>query len=152
MLKPEQSIKQLLDNRESNLANLIAKANSFVIIQNIVSNNLEDKLKIHCRVIDYKNGCLTIAIDNSHWLNQLKFSLPELLTKLRKNKEFFGLTTIKPKVMPKPSLSSKNSSKTITKAKLDKNSSENLKNFALSVSDENIKNALLNLASDKENL
>ncbi len=80
--KANGSLKFLLDN--------LAKINQ---LDQIVKAKLNKKLAAHCRIVNYRDNRLIVAVDSASWATRLKFELPELLSSLR-NDGFPGLKAI----------------------------------------------------------
>ena len=56
---------------------------------------LDEDLKDHCSVGSFNNGCLLMVVDNAVWASQLRYVLPELRDKLRKDAGIYQLSSIK---------------------------------------------------------
>jgi hypothetical protein len=56
---------------------------------------LDDYIASHCKVASFNNGILSIALDNSNWLTHIRYSTPNLISKLKKIKEFERIKSIK---------------------------------------------------------
>jgi len=52
-------------------------------------------LKAHCHVGSFNKGCLLIVVSNAEWASQLRYVVPELRDKLRKDAKIYQLTSIK---------------------------------------------------------
>ena len=52
-------------------------------------------LQEHCHVGSFNRGCLVIAASNAEWASQLRYSIPELRDKLRKEAGVYQLSSIK---------------------------------------------------------
>jgi hypothetical protein len=56
---------------------------------------LPPTLQPHCRVGSFTHGCLLIVVSDPVWSTQLRYLLPELRDKLRKEANIHQLTSIK---------------------------------------------------------
>ena len=56
---------------------------------------LPPSLQEHCHVGSFNGGCLVIVANNPVWASQLRYSVPELRDKLRKEAGIYQLTSIK---------------------------------------------------------
>lgn len=77
------------------------------------------ELKNSCQVGSFNKGCLVLSTTNAEWASQLRYVIPELRDKLRKEAGMYQLTSIKialmeptmpyvkPNAPPKPTLSEK---------------------------------------------
>lgn len=79
--------KQLLDicQRSMQLEELSKK----------VSQILPENLASACHVGSFSKGCLTLTTSNAAWASQLRYAIPELRDKLRKEAGMYQLTSIK---------------------------------------------------------
>ncbi|MFT4058993.1 MAG: DUF721 domain-containing protein [Legionella sp.] len=67
---------------------------------------LPQELARQCQVGSFNKGCLTLTTTNAAWATQLRFAIPELRDKLRKEARMYQLSSIKivisePKITPK---------------------------------------------------
>ncbi len=60
-----------------------------------VNEFLPEFLQAYCSVASFVKGCLTIITTDPVWATQLRYSIPELRDKLRKEAGIFNLTSIK---------------------------------------------------------
>jgi hypothetical protein len=60
-----------------------------------VNEFLPEFLRPYCFVGSFTKGCLILIAKDTVWSSQLRYSLPDLRDKLRKEGGFFNLTTIK---------------------------------------------------------
>ena len=56
---------------------------------------LPQTLQERCHVGSFNGGCLVIVTDNSVWASQIRYVLPEIRDKLRKEGGIYQLTSIK---------------------------------------------------------
>lgn len=56
---------------------------------------LPEDLKEHCTAGSFNKGCLIIVISDAVWMTNLRYVLPELRDKLRKEGGLYQLTAIK---------------------------------------------------------
>jgi hypothetical protein len=91
-------ISDLLINSESQLGKLLSQAQDFAALQQKFSSILSSDLIPHCRAGCYEAGILTLFTDSAAWATQLRYAVPELLTKLRALPAWAGLSSIQIKV------------------------------------------------------
>ncbi len=79
--------KQLLDicQRNVQISSLNEKLQQFLPLT----------LKGHCQVGNFNKGCLTIITKNTVWATELRYSLPDLRDRFRKDASLHQLATIK---------------------------------------------------------
>lgn len=99
LVNPEKNIRQILRQHRSETAKLLGKLQLIDKVchqvQQVLPIDLHDKVRVH----NYHRGTLTLATESAHWLHQLRFMIPELLSDLRQH-GLHGLVTIKLIVAP----------------------------------------------------
>ena len=60
-----------------------------------VSQLLAPELSPHCQVGSFNKGCLVLTSVNAVWASQIRYSIPELRDKLRKEAGMYQLMSIK---------------------------------------------------------
>jgi hypothetical protein len=60
-----------------------------------LSSFLPEGLATHCQVGSFNKGCLILTTNDPVWASQLRYAIPELRDKLRKEAGLYQLTTIK---------------------------------------------------------
>jgi hypothetical protein len=93
------------------LHSLLAKVEELKKWNLLFSQELDPDLASHCEVIKIEKDCLIVFVDNSHWVTQLRFYIPELLKRLHKLEPFQQLKAICAKVKPKYSSEKKSPSR-----------------------------------------
>ncbi|WP_298627821.1 DUF721 domain-containing protein [uncultured Legionella sp.] len=64
-------------------------------LSNKVKQLLPENLASACHVGNFSKGCLTLSTTNAAWASQLRYAIPELRDKLRKEAGMYQLTSIK---------------------------------------------------------
>ncbi|KTD44690.1 DUF721 domain-containing protein [Legionella quateirensis] len=64
-------------------------------LSNKVSKILPENLAAVCHVGSFSKGCLVLTTSNSAWASQLRYAIPELRDKLRKEAGMYQLSSIK---------------------------------------------------------
>ena len=94
-MKKSFAIRDLLSTQaDAQLKPLLIKAAQIDALNNAILQHLPKTLAKHCRVINFAQGKLTLAVDNSSIATKLRFQLPELLSYLRSQPPFAGITSI----------------------------------------------------------
>lgn len=60
-----------------------------------LADYLPSNLKEHCYVGSFNQGCLALVVNDSIWASELRYSIPALRDKLRKEAGIYQLTSIK---------------------------------------------------------
>lgn len=94
--RPEP-ISSLSDKADGSLRFILDNLARIKQLDHIVKAKLSQKLTSHCRIINYRDNRLVIAVESSSWATRLKFELPNLLSSLRAD-GFPGLRAIDIKV------------------------------------------------------
>lgn len=113
-------------------------------LSNKVAQLLPEGLAKECQVGSFNKGCLVLTTSDAVWASQLRYSIPELRDKLRKEAGMYQLSSIKVNVI-EPVMHYKQATKEIAHS-----ISENAKASIISESQhctyQPLKNALLHLA------
>ena len=64
-----------------------------------ISRYIPKSMREHFCVSSFNNGCLVLATSDPVWANQIRFSLPEIRDKLRKEEKIYQLTAVKVKII-----------------------------------------------------
>ncbi|KTC76772.1 DUF721 domain-containing protein [Legionella brunensis] len=64
-------------------------------LSTLVKTHLPPHLSNYCKVGSFLKGALTLTITNAAWATELRYNLPELRDKLRKEAGLYQLTGIK---------------------------------------------------------
>lgn len=98
------------------LTSVTKKASEFQAMTQKLHAFLPFPLATHVFVLSFMRGCLTLGVNDAVWLNELRYEVPSLRSKLRQQSGWHGLVSIdlkvvhtvqyqKPKVTPKKPLS-----------------------------------------------
>ncbi len=68
-------------------------------LSNKVTQLLPPNLAAQCQVGSFNKGCLVLTTTNAAWASQLRYAIPELRDKLRKEAGMYQLLSIKINVM-----------------------------------------------------
>lgn len=79
--------KQLLD--------LCQRSMQLEELSNKVAQLLPDNLANSCKVGSFSKGCLVLTTSNAAWASQLRYAIPDLRDKLRKDAGMYQLSSIK---------------------------------------------------------
>ena len=145
-MKLPKQINKLLQNKNSGFASLITEAKKLEFLNNKLLDLLPTPLAMHCRLVKVSSATLVIVVDSAIWSSRLRYSIPDLLAKLKHHSHFFiSIKNIEIKVNPKLHIR-QNSIKQKPK-RISPKTSNCLKHTANSIENEKIKKALLKLAS-----
>lgn len=120
------------------------KAAQLSHLNNLLHAQLETLLTQYCRVANFRENILIIEVDSSVWATRLRYIVPELLQKLRREKEFHRLQEIKWYIRPAASEYKKKPTKSI---KLSEQSSELIAETAEHISNPMLQTALKKLTT-----
>ncbi len=94
---PEHSLQEIL-TQSSLLKDMTQKASKLVKLNQAVLKKLDPKLAPHCRVTNLRDGILILATHSPAFGHMLRFSEIELLSALRQEPEWCGLSSIQSRV------------------------------------------------------
>lgn len=135
-------VKKLLGG--SQYSRLVSQARALLGLDGLVQELLPDALKTHCRVLSVRDETLVLAADSPVWAARLKFHSSQLVKQLNRQ-QTVKLRTVRIRVRPpeKQLVTERRN----TLLKLGINSATALRQAADSVSDPDLKSALLRLAN-----
>lgn len=64
-------------------------------IQRVIINYIPKDMQNICKISSFHNGCLVLTVEDSIWASQIRFLIPEIRDNLRKNHNFYELSSIK---------------------------------------------------------
>jgi len=146
-MKLPQHLHKIMGNKNSQIAALVTHAKYLSRLTEAIQCLLPLPLSEHVHVINFQHNILTIATDKPVWAARMRYSTPELRHKLKSHALFPGkINEIAVKVSP-VSHSSEPS-----RAQLRSVDSASLSALADQVNDDNLKQALLRLASHTQKI
>lgn len=145
-MKLPRQINKLLKSKNSKVAALVTQASKLEFLNNILLDLLPAPLPLHCHLAKINNKTLVIVVDSPTWSTRLRYSIPDLLAKLKHRSQYFiPVKNIEIKVNPKWHT---REPQTVLKPKpISSKTAKCLKETASSIENEAIKKALLKLAS-----
>ena len=145
-MKLPKQINKLLRNKNSGFAELITEAKKLEFLNNKLLDLLPSPLAMHCRLAKINKSSLVIVVDSAIWSSRLRYSIPDLLAKLKHHSHFFiPVKKIEIKVNPKfHSMQKGTAHKPI---RISSKASKCLQDTANSIENDKIKKTLLKLAS-----
>jgi hypothetical protein len=135
-------VKKLLGG--SQYSRLVSQARALLGLDGLVQELLPDALKTHCRVLSVRDETLVLAADSPVWAARLKFHSSQLVKQLNRQ-QTVKLRTVRIRVRPPEK--QLETERRNTPLKLGINSATALRQAADSVSDPDLKSALLRLAN-----
>ena len=135
-------VKKLLGG--SQYSRLVSQARALLGLDGLIQELLPDALKTHCRVLSVRDETLVLAADSPVWAARLKFHSSQLVKQLNRQ-QTVKLRTVRIRVRPpeKQLVTERRN----TPLKLGINSATALRQAADSVSDPDLKSALLRLTN-----
>jgi len=82
--------------------NLTAQIDKLQHLQKLFEKVVDIDLGTQCQVLEIKNECLLIQVDNAIWATALRYQAPELIKKLQKIPEFMGIKKIRTQIYHNP--------------------------------------------------
>lgn len=77
------------------LTELCQRSVQLEVLSHQISQFLPSELAEVCQVGSFDKGCLVLTTKDASWASQLRFAVPELRDKLRKDAEMYQLSSIK---------------------------------------------------------
>ncbi len=92
--------KHILNNDGKVLQAILARVAELKQLNTLFAEHLEPVLAKHCQVVNIDQGCLIVIVDNGSWATQLRFQIPNVLSKLRNHAHLQNLKGIICKTRP----------------------------------------------------
>ena len=99
------SISAYLQTQDTPLGKIIERARHINEIQNSLKLDLGSEFSDHIWVGSYQNGLLSLMVDSASLATKLRFSIPDIREKLRKQSAWSGLKSIQIKILVTQSIS-----------------------------------------------
>lgn len=80
------------------LTKLKSQADELAIVHKQIMQYIPAEIKPNCQISAFNSGCLILTVNDAIWASQLRFMLPEIRDKLRKEANLYQLTSIKVKI------------------------------------------------------
>ena len=93
------NISDYLNDSTSPLGKIIQRAGQINQLQSQLTLELDPEFAEHFWVGSYQNGLLSLLVDSAVLATKLKFSVPDIRDKLRKQAQWSGLKSIEIKMM-----------------------------------------------------
>jgi len=139
-----------LKNQGKTLTELLKKLEVIRELNTIFAQNVDKTLAKHCVVTAIQNGCVIVLLDSGNWATQLRFHIPDLLTKLREHSLFRHIKSICCKTRPIHQNERLNRKKKKSPMKkLSLKVSKEVEESAKLISDEKLRKIMLKIASRK---
>ena len=97
-MEDESNVKQfsnIINNSKYELGYIFDTINLLNSLTYKLRETLDDYISSQCKVASFNNGVLSISLNNANWLTHIRYSTPDLISKLKKIKEFEGIKSIK---------------------------------------------------------
>lgn len=105
-IKNRKSIDFLTESHTLGLQAILERVAQIKALDEVIKTLLDEKLRHHCTVINYRGHRVIIAVDNAAFGTLLRFQLPELLSTLRQNPAFASVAGLDYYVRPTVPLAS----------------------------------------------
>jgi hypothetical protein len=87
-----RSISRCLNKQ---LVDLCQRSMQLEELSNKINQLLPENLASECKVGSFNKGCLVLTTNNAAWASQLRYAIPELRDRLRKEAGMYQLSSIK---------------------------------------------------------
>src|SRR5262249_17496114 len=108
-------INHVLKNENKTLQAILAQTNHLQALNSLFAKHLTPEFAKHCRVAKYERDCLIVIVENGNWATQLRFQIPDLLTRLRQYPLLQNLNGIVCKTIPQPHTAQRNKRHSVAK-------------------------------------
>ncbi len=144
-MKLPKQINKLLHRKNSQITELITQARKLEFLNNKLLDLLPLPLPHHCHLAKMDKQTLVIVVDSPIWSARLRYSIPDLLAKLKHQSQYFiPIKNIEIKV--NPTWHTQTRVNTLKPKPISKKTAKCLKDTANTIENATIKNALLKMA------
>ncbi len=144
IMKLSRSVNKVLVEANDDLAILVTRTKELSYLTQILRQQLEPDLAVHCYIGKLDKDCLVILVDSAAWASKLRFHSQTLLPQLQMaHQSFAQLSLIRVKILsqsvsiPEPEYQ---------KPKMNKENAKGLNTLAESIDDADLQAALTRLA------
>jgi hypothetical protein len=92
----------ILKNEGKTLSGLLKKVDQLREFNSIFAQYVEPHIATHCKIANLQNNCLIVIVDSGNWATQLRFHIPDILSKMRQHPSLQGVKAICCKTRPDP--------------------------------------------------
>jgi hypothetical protein len=141
----------ILKNENKILQGLIGKLDELRRFNTLLTEHLNDTdIAKHCQVVKFdEKKCLIVIVDNGSWATQLRFHIPDLMTKLRKQQGLENLSGIICKTRPKASFNNPKS-KNRSMKKISLETARTILDSAKTIKDKKLREIIEKIAKHSE--
>jgi len=144
-MKLPKQINKLLQRKNSQITELITQARKLEFLNNKLLDLLPLPLPHHCHLAKMDKQTMVIVVDSPIWSARLRYSIPDLLAKLKHQSQYFiPIKNIEIKV--NPTWHTQTQVNTLKPKPISKKTAQCLKDTANTIDNATIKNALLKIA------
>lgn len=106
----------VLNHENKALQSILGKVQELQHYNSLLEKYLDPEVAKNCKVVRFDKNCLFVLVENGNWATQLRFQVPDLMSKLRKYPELSNLSGVICKTRPSPTLLSsyKTQSRTVS--------------------------------------
>lgn len=95
------SSKKILQNPESKLGQILARADKIAIHQETIRNTLEPNSRKHCWLAGCHDGILYLQSDSAVWATRIRMQQHTIIKQLKSTNEFHDVRAMRISVRPK---------------------------------------------------
>lgn len=143
-IRAPKSLSGLLKSSPQTLGPLLNHAHRLEQLNKILREQLPPPLNQHCRIANLRDDILLLHADSPAWALKLRYSVPDMLDRLRRQPELQQLRTITVKINP-ASLVAAPAKKT-RRARMSEDTARLLDDVADAITHPTLRTALLRLA------
>lgn len=135
-----------LSDSSSKLGQLIQHGNRLRELESQLTAHLGAPLNQHCRIANYANNTLTLHTDSPGWAAKLRFITPDILNFMRNKCHLSEIKTVRIRIII-PDMKPAKNAKHLT---LSQTTADHIKEVALSITDEGLRQSLLKLSEHRK--
>jgi hypothetical protein len=145
--RPRPLPELLADQENPSLSGILHHCRQLHGLNALLGEILGAELAAHCHLANIRDNTLVLAADSAAWATRCRYLAPQLLQKIRSNRDLSGIDNIRVKITTPPSPA--DTSHSIRRAYMSETTSECINQCAESIDDPHLSSALRQLAKRK---
>ncbi|MBI5448397.1 MAG: DUF721 domain-containing protein [Gammaproteobacteria bacterium] len=101
-----KTVKQVLARQSGQMGRLLEKVDELNALDRLVKSCLDPFLIPHCQVANLRSGCLVMMAESAAWATRLRYTFPDLLSRLRYEARLFNVTSLQCVIQKNPPIHS----------------------------------------------
>lgn len=89
-----KTFKQVMARKPRQFEQILDKVEELRLLNEVLVRYIDSDLAPHCQVANFRAGCLVIMANSAAWATRLRYTFPELLSRLRYEGRLYNLSSL----------------------------------------------------------